>query len=104
MKRTSADTQNWRERWRVFGPLWLVFAAGPILGMTVETFGYGRAFFWLYLPVFVLAFFVAAQRAHLHRIPRAQIILLGTLVPFFMAVLAGGLWHLTAVVIRLAVD
>jgi hypothetical protein len=96
----SAALQKLRERWRVFGPLWIVFAAWPLLGLTAERLGYeSRDLFWLFTPVFFITFFATGWRADVRRIPISQQMLWGIAAPFVCGLLAAALWHVASALI-----
>jgi hypothetical protein len=97
----SAALQTLRERWPVFGPLWIVFAAWPLLGLTAESLGYeSRDLFWIFTPVFFITFFATGRRANVRRIPISQQMLWGIFAPFVFGLLAAALWHISAAMIR----
>jgi hypothetical protein len=73
--------------------MWMVFAAWAVVGLTVDKLGYGRAFFWIFVPALFLALFATVRRAHARRVPNGQAILWGIVVPFLVGLLAAGLWH-----------
>lgn len=100
----SRNAQQWRERWRVFGLLWIVFAAWPVLGLTVDKLGYGRAFFWIFVSALFLAFFATVRRAHARRVPNGQAILWAIVAPFLVGLLAAGVWHVAVAALCHASD
>jgi hypothetical protein len=94
--------ESLRRDWTSFAWSWAFVAWYVLVGLTVDAFGYGRAFFWISTPLLFYCFYRGTQPWFQGSATYLQMAFWAMLFPFLLAIPLAAFWHAAAYVVRIS--